>query len=345
VSAWHEPETGDGEIARISHPAVTISPSLSLLGQEHPLFVLDSGEHRFRWNGIAPAHTTSFWSLESAGVLGEDGLVYCPQVRAAVAETARTIFRPAGSHPCLSCDHPAPVRLPGVSLLLAGPFGHAHYHLIWDYLAKLALLPEALRPSVDHYLLGVPQTPNAIDWLRTAGVPVEQFVWLTSNSHLLCDQVIFSTLPCGVTQPRPAVVQALRSLLAVPAPPNPHRWLWISRRSQSQRDLVWEGLIIKAFPKFERLDLATLPAREQIRAFAEASVIAGPHGSGLANLAFVQGAGDLVELFPLDHRGDPVFGRIAHLVGWRHSWARVDFKQPTTLDAVVVAIQTRLSTR
>jgi capsular polysaccharide biosynthesis protein len=133
-------------------------------------------------------------------------------------------------------------------------------------------------------------------------------------------------------------------LLAAPVVPEPSRWLWISRRGLSKRDLTWEDRVLAAFPKFERLDLGALSAREQIQAFASAAVIAGPHGSGMANLAFVQGTGDLVEFFPDDHRGDRIYSRIAHLAGWRHSWARVNFQQPDLFDAVVAALRVRLPT-
>ena len=345
LSGWHEAENVDGEIAAISHEAMVFPLGESLLGQAPAVFTLVSGEPRYRTASIAPAQITRFCSLGSAGVLGDDGLVYCPRLRAVVAETARTLFKPAGEHPELGLDRPVDRRLAGVSLMLAGPFGHAHYHLLWDNLAKIALFPERLRRSVDHYLLGLPRSPLVSEWLRAAGVPAERVIWLTGGSHLHCEQIIFSSLPCEVNQPRPAVRQALRILFKTPTPPNPRRWLWISRQGKSQRDLRWEEKILAALPRFERLDLDTLPAHAQIEAFAEATVVAGPHGSGMANLAFVQGSGDLVEFFPNDHQGEPVFGHLASIIDWRHAWARIDFERPDTLEAVVGALKARLNSR
>jgi capsular polysaccharide biosynthesis protein len=260
-----------------------------------------------------------------------------------VAETARTINHAAGVHPALGFSRPVSGRLPGVSLLLAGPFGQAHYHFLWDLLGKLALWPAPLRRSVDHFLVGVPPSPGITDWLRAAQVPLERVTWLTGGSHLLCEQLIFSSLPCEVNQPRPEVVRALRTLFPSSGPAEASRWLWISRQGQSQRDLRWEDQILTALPRFERLDLGALPAREQIRAFAAAGVVAGPHGSGLANLAFVHGAGDLIEFFPEDSPEDPLFGRIAAVVGWRHAWARCNFAQPHAAGAVIAALRHRLA--
>lgn len=340
--AWHAPETADGEIVAISHPAVAFLRDHALLGQPTPPIRLENGELRFSDAGLVPAQTTRFWSLESAGVLGHDGLVYCPRSRSAVAETARTILRSAGSHPELNFDRPVTHRLAGTSLLLAGPFGHAHYHLLWDLLAKLALLPAALRPGIDHYLLGMPEKPAITGWLRAAGVLPERIVWLTGSSHLQCEQVVFSNLPSQIAQPRPDIRQALRTLLAAPTAAEPQRWLWLSRRRESVRNLAWEEQVLAAFPQFERLDLGAMPATEQIRIFAEARVVAGPHGSGFANLAFASGAGNVVEFFPANHPVDPVYRRLAHIAGWQHAWAHLDFAQPAVAPALIAALRAHL---
>ncbi len=337
--ALHEPETTTGEIATLTFPAVAYAPAHPLLGQIAPPLRLESGDPRYREGGVSPAATVRFWSLDDAGVIGEDGLVYCPQCRAAVAETARQIFLTAGQHPALAHDQPVTARLAGISLLLTGPFGHAHYHLLWDYLAKLALLPADVRQAVDHYLIGVPETPRARDWLAAAGVPLARVVWLSPGAHLRCEQVIFGSLPCGVNQPRAEVQRALCGLLGPAGSTEaPRRWLWISRRGQPERDLRWEDQLLAALPRFERLALESLTAHEQMAAFAEAAVIAGPHGSGLASLAFVRGSGHLVEFFSPAQPNNPLYGRLAQVAGWRAHWARVDFTRPTELAPVIAAL-------
>jgi len=49
---------------------------------------------------------------------------------------------------------------------------------------------------------------------------------------------------------------------------------------------------------FEMVDPGSLPVTEQIRAFAEASLIVAPHGAALANLTFASPGAAVVELFP-----------------------------------------------
>jgi capsular polysaccharide biosynthesis protein len=46
------------------------------------------------------------------------------------------------------------------------------------------------------------------------------------------------------------------------------------------------------------VDPGSLPVTEQIRAFAEATVIVAPHGAALANLTFASPGAAVVELFP-----------------------------------------------
>jgi len=340
TGSWHEPESIDGAIASVSHPAVAFQPGHALLGQSPRRYVMETGELRFHETGLSPAHTTTFWSLGQAGIIGEDGFVYCPLTRTAVAEISRTIWWPSTQHPALMRSHPRPRQLTGVALLLAGPFGHAHYHLIWDLLAKLALFPSHLRDAVDHYLVGMPSNLTTQSWLQAAGVPLERVTWLTETSHLLCEQLVFSNLPCECTQPRPAVHTALAELLQTGANPiTPVRRLWLSRRGLPRRDLKWENEILRALPQFECIDASSLTARDQVRLFAEAVAIAGPHGSGFANLAFVQGRGDVIELFPTEQPYDPLFSRLAQIAGWRHHWAAVDFDQPAALNPLLAAFR------
>lgn len=341
-SAWHSPESIDGEITAHHHPAFSTPVSTPFWGRTTREHFVTGNQPRFHPAGIIPGHTSRLWSLGQAGVVGDGGAVYCTRLRALISETARTIRQCPERHPALNFVRPPQGPLPGVSLLLAGPFGNAHYHLLWDVLAKLALLPASLRPSIDRYLLSAADNAATRDWLHAAGVPLESVVWLNGGSHFVCEQLLFASLPCESTRPSAVVRTALANLLAAPTSRSSAagRWLWISRRGQSLRDLLWEEQLLQAFPRFERLDSTHLSAREQMRLFADASVVAGPHGSGLANLAFVNGSGDIVEFLPEQMHRDPLYARLAQTAGWRHRWAHVDFtRPPADLDGLVVSLK------
>jgi len=343
-SPLHAPESCDGEITAHSYPASALPASNPFWGHSPGEQLVAEGKPRFLTGGILPAHTTHIWSLAQAGVVGDGGAVYCPQLRALITETARTINQRPEHHPALNFVRSPESMLAGVSVLLAGPFGQAHYHLLWDMLAKLALIPAALRPSINHYLVSAADNAVSRDWLQTANVPLDRVIWLSGGSHFLCEQLLFSSLPGDCTRPTPPVRTALNSLLHTPASRSSPlgRWLWISRRGQPLRDLLWEEQLLQVFPRFERVDLSDLSAVDQMRLFSDASVVAGPHGSGFANLAFVNGTGDVIEFLPAGASRNPLYARTALRAGWRHNWAHVDFARPSDLDSLVRSLKTTL---
>jgi hypothetical protein len=78
--------------------------------------------------------------------------------------------------------------------------------------------------------------------------------------------------------------------------------LYISRTDATQRRLANEAEIIATLQPygFEILTLTGMPLAEQIRRFAQAEIIVGPHGSGLTNVLFAPRQATLIELMPHD---------------------------------------------
>ncbi len=331
----HHPESRDGLIHTTHMSAAPYRAATSLLQQKKERLRVGEND-RFKVGGISPMQATIFWSLDNAGVLGNAGIVYCPRTRTAVTETLLDIHQPPPNHPSLGYSRPRQEDLPGVALLLAGPFGQAHHHVIWDYLAKLALLPENLRKNVDHILIGVSESPMVCDWLQEAGIAPEKIIWLEPGSHFVCEQVIFSSLPCGAGLPRIEIKSALDRLFRNNETKKRDRWLWLSRTQQQERHLSWEQRVLEGIPQLEALDLPSMTAREQINAFREASVVAGPHGSAMANLAFcATGSGTLIEFFSPERMDDPIYERISAVIGWDHYWACTDFDKQTDADRII----------
>ena len=64
---------------------------------------------------------------------------------------------------------------------------------------------------------------------------------------------------------------------------------------------------------------------DQVKLFAEASVVTGPHGAGFANMVFAPAGATLVELMGprvnLDYGSNKFFARLCTLCG--HKYARV----------------------
>jgi len=83
-----------------------------------------------------------------------------------------------------------------------------------------------------------------------------------------------------------------------------------------------------------------MKASQQIEAFSTARVIAGPHGSAMANLAFAtRQGGILIELFSPERMDDPIYERISSLLEWKHYWACLDFDHNSSARPLISAMR------
>ena len=71
---------------------------------------------------------------------------------------------------------------------------------------------------------------------------------------------------------------------------------------------------------FEVIDPGALSPAEQVRAFAEAECIVGPHGAGLTNLAFAAPGAAVVELFARDYVNECFWALASTVEGLRYRY-------------------------
>jgi hypothetical protein len=311
----------------------TYPGSVALLGQDPPPGDISAASAR------GEADRRELYALADAGIAGSDGVVYCPRTRCAVAETVRQWTAPAERHPLLAAAGLPPAgELPGTSLSIATLDGGGFYHFMHESLPRLWLARDRLA-SADRVLLGGPADEVRAGWLELAGVPRERIAWLGGLGHFHCAHLLFANLPLRDSQPTPWNVHALRSLFRVAPPPAPARRLWISRQDSRNRHLTWEDDLLRLLPSFEKVVLSPLAPAEQIRLFASAAVVAGPHGAGLSHLGFCLPGTRVIELMP-DLRPRPLYARLAAAAGGRHAWAAVDFQaRPDNLPALAETIR------
>lgn len=83
------------------------------------------------------------------------------------------------------------------------------------------------------------------------------------------------------------------------------RRLYISRLAARARPLENEEEVARIASSlgYEVVDPGRLSFRDQIRLFSGASIVAGPHGAGLANAAFCQPGATMIELRPQNRPG------------------------------------------
>ncbi|MGV3524997.1 MAG: glycosyltransferase family 61 protein [Candidatus Sericytochromatia bacterium] len=94
--------------------------------------------------------------------------------------------------------------------------------------------------------------------------------------------------------------RALQAAAGVRPAARGHKRYYLSRQDARQRQVSNEAEVIRALEPlgFDILQPGRLSLREQIEIFADAAVIAGPHGAGLTNLLFAPPGCLLLDLQP-----------------------------------------------
>jgi capsular polysaccharide biosynthesis protein len=320
----HQPEGFDGILANEPGDTAAYTSGRALLGQPESSELI-GGRPRYLAGGIPAPQEKVLYSLSDAAVVGSDGVVYCPLTRTAVAESMRSWTTAVEEHPVLAAPGlPPAAALPGCSLNLALLSGDGFYHFLVEGLPRL-WLARGQRTQVRHVLVN--GTPGSFHekWLGRAGIDAANLVHMPGLAHHRCEQLLFTNYLMRDYQPTPWILAALRALLQAPAPAAPgKRRLWLSRADARSRQPAWESALLARLPGFERVTLSGLAPAEQIALMAEAAVVAGPHGAGLANLVFCAPGTKVVEIFP-DTNRQPIYGRLANVASLPYAWAVADF--------------------
>jgi len=188
----------------------------------------------------------------------------------------------------------------------------AYGHFLYDMLPVIAWCRDAIQQGRLKLLL-----PWVPDWvmrhLATFGIDRSHCVPRTEPVLLCREVIVANTLTTHNTfRPVPAFTSLPARLLGCDATPWPDhragRRVWLSRRNQmnySDRRLANEDAVLTLVERFgfTVLEPSNLSFREQVAIFAEASIIAGPHGSGFANLMFARPGTAVVDLMPADWIG------------------------------------------
>ena len=186
--------------------------------------------------------------------------------------------------------------------------GHRHFfHFMFDRLPQIFYLLSRFggsdRPFVvltnedppgfqrDIYRLLAARHPN----LSFVAVP-EGERWRLPVLHLIDDMQ-----PVRRTFLPPDAVTFLRELVIGGyglSPAAPHRRLYINRSDTRKRSIRNEAESWPSFARrgFESIAAGKLPFREQVALFAEAEIIAGPHGAGFSNLLFAPHNAKVLEI-------------------------------------------------
>ena len=224
--------------------------------------------------------------------------------------------------------------------------GHAHFfHFLFDRLPRLHYLLSRFDTAEMPFIVLTNENPPGFQRdlyrflearhsnLKFVAMP-ERERWRLPMLYLIDDMQ-----PVRRTFMPPDVAQFIRELAVhgyglEPEPPN--RRIYISRSDTRKRRIVNEAEIWPSFARrgFESIAAARFSFREQVALFAEAEMVAGPHGAGFSNLLFAPDGTRVLEISNLEKVKDTYF-LLAKALGQQHvpviggkgdrnEWFRVD---------------------
>ena len=319
-------------------PAAALTPATGSRLLQHLVEV----QHPSAFNschGLLACGSSWLYEANPANAAEGDGIAL--STRAVLARLLRRRWTPAAVPPGWWRRPSRPDRVDHPLVLLATHHNPNYHH--WLTLPGLA--PLMLQ---EHFALATPPG-TALGFTTPPGRPLPPFVRpvlellapelpLLEAAALTAPQLRFALQEHGsAVVVSPALLawwrRRCRGLFA--AAGGPGRRLFISRQGASSRRCLNEAALfaLLAPQGFERLQLETLPVKEQLEAFAAAAVVVGVHGAGLTNLVACRPGATVLELLPGDGPFNHYFLmasvlglRHGHLIGQRPDPARDDFR-------------------
>jgi hypothetical protein len=234
--------------------------------------------------------------IPHARILGPNGVVITPD--GGIIEESTWGMRSLNEDRTLtSLSLPKPERYAGRVFSVAGPSSNGYAHWIFEALPRLSfleripgepptvLISESLnswqRESLE--MLGLdslPLVPLNDRYLEAELLLLPSFIGKTGNAH-------------------PYACNWLRSRFLIDDQKQPRRRLYITRRLARRRHVVNESELEPVLGKygFEMIETERLTLRQQVKLFAEASIVIGTHGAGLSNILFAPHECKVFELF------------------------------------------------
>jgi hypothetical protein len=232
--------------------------------------------------------------LSEARVAGVEPLVLTADCQAVLASTFDR--EQLNANPVMHRRLPRAKRRAGVHALLTNQWARNHFHWLLDTLPRAALLPlDEMReePVIVPAGLSLDQVAS----LELVGINRSRLLPFDGD-HLQVSELVFPSLVGGTGNPPRWALEWLRERL-VPSPRSNGRRLYVSRADAAWRRVANEVELVAALERhgFELILPGAMPLLEQLRAFAEAEVILGPHGAGLVNLLGARPGACVIELF------------------------------------------------
>jgi hypothetical protein len=216
-------------------------------------------------------------------------------------------------------------------ILLSGVFSFNYFHWLFDFLSRFWIIDQF--PEFNNIPLIIddnlhPNHLEALDLVNTKKrpiVPIRYGMGYTIKNLIIPSKLAFmpQNLKDGIPLSyqydavSPIAVKFLREKLDVERRIHEHpikKKLYVSRRKAKYRKLQGELHIERLFEqnKFLVIHPELLSFQEQLDLFSSAEIIAGPQGSGLANILFAPSSVQIIQFLVEDVY---LFSNIAHIIG------------------------------
>jgi hypothetical protein len=181
---------------------------------------------------------------------------------------------------------PEPTRVSGVHASIMSLWCNNYFHWMFNSLPRIAVLQAS---GVPYDSLIVPErlAPFQRESLALLGIPESRLTPFT-GSHLQPDELVWAAPLAPINEPSPYLVKWVRESLG-PGDIEPERLFYVSRAGGT-RDAANEREILAVLEPlgFERLLPESLSFTDQMRTFASARLLVGPHGSNFVNAVFAR---------------------------------------------------------
>lgn len=249
-------------------------------------------------------------TISSGRVWGEAGAVLTPEGKlifdlSQEYDALQNRMLEADEHPVFQqWNDPKLQHLEGTVAVLTFCGSHNYFHWMYDVLPRLAMLKTSGIPYTSIIMNPNPYGPFVAQTWAMLGISESSVIRTNPEAYVEADQLLVPSLMMNSHYP-PWATDTLRKFLL------PHRdeshvtpeRIYISRKKASSRRIVNDEDVICSLEKFNIVPicLEDWTVGQQIQLFASAKVIVGPHGAGLANLAFCQRGTQVIEIFHAQH--------------------------------------------
>ena len=226
---------------------------------------------------------------------------------------------------------PKKKRISGQVAVLASTGSANYYHWLFDVLPRLEILRKAgflQNPNLS-FILERPLNTFQRESLRYYGFNLPRIFFLQDFPHIECEEMILPSLPGRIGDVPPWVCDFLRGPHVRLSPSTDKKNIYfVTRRKTTSRNLLNEQLLLDSLASLgvQAVEPQDLPFVEQVGLFANADIIVGTHGAGLANIVFCKPKAYVVELIPSEYKNKCYWAlsgniplRYAYIIGERSS--------------------------